>query len=628
MFKKWLICLFLIIYSFAFGYSEQVVVSQFDNYLKPSDKYKLEEKQLDKTYKNYPIQSGKSIKSITINGDSGLYNSIDFNYVDSTTFTYGSGNYSYAGNKKAIMIPFDKASNKDLRFSLTETYTTINESIITYLVEENFSLPIALGNLTKSNTQTGGVKLTYEETEATRKKHLKNYKKQEMMIRISKKGSNLKYDIMEQKNPYKPATITDNTDKFFTGSSYMDFWIGEDNFYGQKNIIAQNTDGTRKIDLRYMSGQIELFGLPNGDYNVEIYTFRYTKGLSSGSLIVTRESDIDFSINKDLKNDAVDVLSFSTENFPKIVAKILTACTSKNVSLEMQEAYDSGVFVKNSTFTNPIPLTEVYINGVKTSLVDGQDTATGFYYYQWDIDVDSINKSIDNKDRKAKFILLDGATEKGNTQVEYVINISTELIVGYPHQTVYAYFPNGKAWTSPVDIDDRTMNRYSKGYKGIRLGSSDSLEKLYSGNSTKSQDLEFNTNSYLWEGNNENKNAVIIKKVKSDAKGTLNGGSSFTYYTQDWSNPNLKYVQETNSTKNETASFTWDSPERNSYTTVNTEKMIFRVVKGNGTITEDGETLPNKYFSPVGNPLVTGENELLEFSNGNRDYVDVVFDAG
>ena len=36
MFKKWLICLFLIIYSFAFGYSEQVVVSQFSTGLAKS----------------------------------------------------------------------------------------------------------------------------------------------------------------------------------------------------------------------------------------------------------------------------------------------------------------------------------------------------------------------------------------------------------------------------------------------------------------------------------------------------------------------------------------------------------------------------------------------------------------
>lgn len=642
---KKILSLFVLLTCIVMGYSEQVVVSIFDSDLENSGNYKLETKS-GENYTNF--SPSEAIKSITLIGDEKSLDEIigakdknlskGFLYNDLSTFGTKGSNFTYGTNKgNAIMIPVTKNtenSTTEKHFSRTESYVNqeTKEVITTYALEEIFYLPAKFGSISKSDTQTGGVKFTYTDStgdtaflEKLRKEYLTIYKNQEYLIRIAKKDSNVKFDIMGKNNAYLPATVADNSDKFFSGTEkYMDFWVSGEKFDKAVNIKS----GNDLVELRYIPGNIEIYGLPKGDYELQIYSFRYTKDTTSrGSLIVTEEGITPFSIAKTLAESSVDILSFSTEEFTKIKSKILTVTTTDidSSKIEIWESKD-GIYsdtITTATKITPEIPTEVYINGTKVTLEAG-GKYNGLFYKIWDIEFTSKNSQSDSIKRTTKFKVTSDSKE---VVTEYILNINTDQVEGYPYQTVFAYYNNSNNWNSPLTISDRNLNPYTKGYKGVKIGNTNNITDFYKGTFTPNVDLVFDENNYNWTGTPSLDNkAIKINKIPSDSKGIFNGGKEFTFYTHKWDNPEIASLSN-----GDRATITWKSPEKNTYTTLIQDKTIFRIVRNGTTGTKQNlstDLLPSNYIDGFsGEGLITSDEELDKFLAGTRDFIDLVFDA-
>lgn len=179
MFKKWLICTFLIIYSFTFGYSEQVVVSQFSTGLAKST--------TKNTYSLTGISNSENIRAIA---SMDLSETLNFSKTITGVFTGITSNlkFDYDTAEKSIAIPVTRNTSSSVvtgKFQLSEkTTSSSNEDIINYLIEETIKLPAKVISLTQATVNTG-VKFTYNEGSA-KAQHLSAYKKQEYMIRITR----------------------------------------------------------------------------------------------------------------------------------------------------------------------------------------------------------------------------------------------------------------------------------------------------------------------------------------------------------------------------------------------------------------------------------------------------------
>ena len=646
MFKKLFVCMFLMIYSLAFAYSDQVVVSQFDISLKESGGYKLS-----------GVNNTGPIRAVKIIDDElDKIPNLDYTGIDTFTST-GSGNFSY-GSKlgKAVIFPVSRNEEKNIKpgvFELSETTIRLDndEPVTNFLIRENFNLPVRMGDLWEVPTeeQNTGKKFKYSEFNESdsekfaqlRANHIKNYKIQQYMIRIVRDREvnteeNTRFDIIGQKNKTPDNSMADqiNSNNFVNGTgAYIDFWVDSDTYDKEQKRISSNTVGD-KVELRFLPGNIEVYGLPKGNYRIEIYSFRYSMDtMSRGTLVVTKERVLNFDVDKNRKEKFVEVTSFSTRDFEKIKATVITATSAKTPVLSVDESYNGGAY-SGVSFNAPQLMESVYIDGALIPLVDGKEATGNLYYNLWTIEYTTAHKILDDQVRQVRFRIND---ENIQALVQYQVSVNVAKITGFPHQTIFAVFKNNPSWKEPFEIDDKNMSKYSQGYRGLRTADTNLLD-LYSGRSLYSSILKEN-DSYNWirDTGAISGNSVAINKVISDSKGVLkhaSTGKDLTYYTTNWT-PALTYIEKVTvdaGTVTDKATFTWNSPDVSSFTTVTQDKMIFRIVKKSAGLTEtiDGSPLPKHYFRPFTNKdsLRSAPADLNSFIYGSSPYVDLVFDAG
>lgn len=635
MFKKRLMCLFLIIYSFVFGYSEQVVVSQFDIGLKNSS--------TNSNYK-YSLTGVTKSEDIKAVNSTDLSDVIDLKKTIGESFT-GSDNsdlkFNYSTGEKSIIIPVTRNTSTSSAisgsFQLTETATVSNETVTNYLIQDSIVLPAKAVVLTQDLTVSTGVKFT--QTDSDKGNNLKYYKMQKYMIRISKSSVNTDYDVIAKLNGMQLANSTDTLNSksyaqsFLDGNkNYVDFLVTADQ-YDKAQSISTNVG----LSLKFMPGDIEVFGLPKGSYRVELYSFRYSKEVTTkGNVVITKEDKKDFSVgNTEFVEDGIDIMNFSSSEFAKIKATILTVGNTTSPSIVVSE--DGVAMTANITATSGA----IYLDSTSSgalAISTGGTSSGGKYYQLWDVVYTTPNSTVNTNTRQVGY-KMNGVYE---ARTNYNVISSTAQYSDKPlYQTVFAGFKDNTFSVGTFEIDDKIMNKYSDGYRSVKTanvtltGSSIDIGTLYKGNgssyATMTTDGAFN-----WVGTTAG-NSVIISKAISDSKGTFQNVNdttkSFAFYTTTWT-PNIVYAESgavlTPTTENpkqaaDTVNFSWTSPSKTSYnTTVNEDKVIFRILKAS----EDSETYRYKPESNS-NPIKesSGAN-LTAFLGGTNQYFDIMFTAG
>jgi len=618
MFKKWLICLFLIIYSFAFGYSEQVVVSQFSTELARSTS--------KNTYSLTGISNSENIRAVA---STDLSETLNFSKSITGVFTGIASNlkFDYDTAEKSIAIPVTRNTSSSVvtgKFQLSEkTTSSSNEDVINYLIEETIKLPAKVISLTQATVDTG-VKFTYNEGSA-KAQHLSAYKKQEYVIRITRGTDNTDYDVIDKKNGFQFATGNNGVEtyakSFMEGTEkYVDFLVTAD-----KYDKAQNVQTDAGLSLKFMPEDIEIFGLPKGSYRIEVYSFRYSKEVTtSGNVVITKEDSKTFTVgNTEFLQEGIDIMSFSSSDFPIIKATVLTIGTTTSPAITVSEDGKSygGATI---TATSGSIYTESSSSGAITVNIGGTSDGNGNYYQLWEVVYTTTNTTIDTLSRTVTY-------KKGSNSASTTYNVisSTAQFTGETYQTVFATFTDKTYGNGVYEINDRTMNKYSNGYRNIRKVDSSGITALYKGISGGEN---MTSSSYNWLGSSA-KNSLIISKAISDSKGTFqevgNTSNNFTFYTTVWE-PNLTYVNESEKTnQDDTVTLTWDSPDKSSYeTTLNEEKVMFRIIRSTGDSTDS-----EKYrYKPEANenPIVESDlTRLTNFMNGTNsvNYYDVMFDT-
>lgn len=639
MFKKWLICTFLIIYSFAFGvdssstFKEQVVVSQFDINLRNSANYLL----------SGAVATG-NIKATTIT-NKDLAESINFNYSENGSFT-GSSTYSYgSGGGTSVMIPVQSSTTTSVKgiFQLIEEDTSSGETVTNYLIDQEFKLPKKDMQITGTNSSTGskGIKFTYSETSK-----ISDYKRQDYMIRISRSSAstdNTYYDIVSKKNGLKLAkteTSETNTTQFLNKTSdYVDFLVSADQYEGEQSLYT-----TAGLGIKYIPGSIEVLGLPNGNYRMEIYSFRYTNEYTNrGSLVITQELVTNsFTIGNTITPNSMEILGFDTSKFPNITAQILTISSAKVLSSDLGVAEATGT-ISDLVIDEITNSGNIYLADGTAMTLDADGKGTDNVYYQkWKITYKSGNTIVDTTTRKSVF---SGVGTGAN--IDYVLYINNVTpIEDYPHQTVFALFDTSKDLNGVYEIDDKNMNKYTFGYRGIKEVSDTTINTMYTGNYNTTATMT--SSSYNWSGTGSSRGLVINKAI-SNSKGEFKKVSgtganiSMPFYILG-AIRDFTYNEEADTTKYDSATFKWTSPEKSSYdTTLSLDKLIFRVVRlgsNASTVSENyvvngntkTGTLPKYYYNPykagTDSILKSSTTDLSNFVNKTTDYVDLVFESG
>lgn len=694
MFKKTIICTFLIITSLVFGYSEQVVVSKFDIGLKNSvditpDSPKDESGNQYNPYKysltgvttKGNIQSieklNKTLGNSVEDEDITLSDVTAFNFISKEKFDTGL-EYKEATGQKAIIIPVDRNTDsivKEGSFNLTDITGSGEDKVINYLIQEKFTLPAKCITLTSQNV-LGGNKFTFSESSDIKRAHLEAYKSQNYMIRIVKTNSfgeegTTNYDIETRQNGILEANIQNNSEenaiRFLEGkSNYVDFTFSGDIYDKELRYNSKNTMKAT-LDVRFKSGEIYIYGLPQrtAGYRIELYSFRYTKdSVSRGSVVITKEASLPFKSENLKIENSINLLGFSSKEFSTIKATILVISDTSSQDFKVKETYNSNTNLMTISNKNIIIPEELYIlpdNGgtpqaIKIDdLTSGYDNETKKYYREYTFEYTTPNLKIDNLIRTVRFEFINDPSIF--TETTYNVSVDVKPLIGEAYQTVYATFDTLPEWKMPLDINDRVMDRYTQGYKGIRVSNQGNIENLYRGQYGSNTELTSGTNDYKWNGTGSGK-SVIINKIISDSKGSLvnkDGEEYFTFYTTKWT-PNLKY-QENEATSydsakkivnsTDTANFSWDSLNSNSYVTVSQDKVIFRIVRLDSSkwlktstvsLEKYNDTKANTY--PIGiTGNESGSNKIEDiisgniasynsFQSGSKGYFDLIFKAG
>lgn len=608
----------------SFG-AEQIVVTTLDTTLKDSSSYTL--------------------SGVTINGSAyGAYSDnntigdvVDFGHTFVNGFT-GSTSLTYAGTlgkEKLAIIPVTKNTSAtsvvEGNFSLKTTSTNSDGDTVTnYLIDEDFTLPMAdTVKLTKSSASSSGVKFTYTESSAAKKAHLNAYKNQEYLIRIVSGTTEKDYDLLNKTNGIALATKDEG---YLTSKGYMDFIVTADQYDSSQNI--KSSSGS--YSLNFLPGNIEVYGLPSGNYIVEVYSFRYTEDSeSTGSCVITKEDSLSFNNTEDSSVEGIYVKDFSTENFPTNAGTILTV-TDANSTL-------------SSISITELKSSSTIYTGTSTSYTSV--TSGGSIYQTWDVSYTlTTGTAIDSEEHTVTF---SGTGAGGNmsTTLTYKPSVqSSEVVTDYPHQTVFQY-TGSKTWSGNYVINDRELNKYTYGYRQVKaVNSGTTPANMYLGDYTSSSTMNFDNSSYSWVGNGDTSKALLINKVISNSKGTITGtAGTYTYYTTEGIS-DLAYTEESNSTKDSIATFTWTSPEKSSYsTTLTQDKILFRIAKVSSSTDLTNTTsytvngvsystdLPKYYYNPSENtyPIIKGNEPgestattaLDSFVDSSSGYIDLIFDA-
>lgn len=624
MFKKWLICLFLIIYSFAFGYSEQVVVSQFDIGLKNSN--------LSSNYKYSlnGVTKSEDIKAVT---STDLSTVIDFNGAIGGSFTGAADDlkFNYSTAEKSVMIPLNRNNSTTVvtgAFQLTETTSVSGESALTYLIQDSIILPARSIALSQDTSVSTGVKFTYNDS--AKAAHLSAYKMQKFMVRIAKSSvTDTNYDVIGKQNGMQLANNIDTSnstsyaESFLDGNTeYVDFLVTADQ-YDKAQSISTNVG----LSLKFMPEDIEVFGLPKGSYRIELYSFRYSKEVTTkGNVVITKEDNKTFSIgDTEFLEEGIDIISFSSAEFDTIKATILTIGNTTSSSITVSE--DGSPMIGTITATSG----SIYVDSTSSGalVVTAGGTLYNSQYYQlWSVVYTATNKTINTDTRTVKYTA--GSKDISTT---YNVISSTPQFTSEPlYQTVFAGFKDTTFSVGTFEIDDRTVNKYSDGYRNVKVSnvnltsSAIDIAALYKGVNGTNMDKS----SYNWLGNTPG-NSLVISKVKSDSKGTFRNindtAKNFTFYTTNWE-PSLSFYESTDvNNDDDTVKVKWSSPGKSTYdATVSEDKVMFRMLKS-GTVSEDYRYKPESNTNPI---LSSTSANLATFlgDTSNSKYFDLLFTAG
>lgn len=617
MIKKWLICTFLIIYSFAFGYSEQVVVAQFDSALKDTAITKKNKENIEYFPYIYSLNNLNKKEQIKAIQSTNLSDAIDFSWSTEKNFNefwFNPGTVEY----KSAIIPVNKnteVTTKTGTFQLAEKgYLDNGEDVTSYLIKEEIVLPAKTIELSPATASTG-IKYTY--TDTAKAQHLSAYKKQEFIIRIAKASAiDTNYDIVNKTNGIQLANTPSKAKSFLEGGiSYIDFLVTGD-LYDKGQSITTDAG----VSLKFMPGNVEVFGLPKGSYRIELYSFRYSKEVTTkGNVIITKEDNESFTVgDTEFLAEGIDIINFSSGSFPTIKATILTVGNTTSPAIIVKE---DGVTTSASiTATTGA----IYLDSLsaETAIAIGGTQAGALYYQLWDVTYTTSNSTINTNTREVTY------TMNGTFDVKTTYNVlstSTDYS-GNPnlYQTVFVTSTNETYGDGTYEIDDRIMNKYSDGYRQIRkLDTSAGIEALYKGISGGESMGQV---GYNWTGTT-NRNSFVISKVISDSKGifrnTSDTSDGFTFYTTTWT-PAIDYKEKSATTHTDTANFSWSAPNKTSYdTSISEDKVIFRMLKS-GTNSENYRYKPEDNS----NPIKSSDLDLTAFLKGTTQYFDAIFTSG
>jgi len=220
-------------------------------------------------------------------------------------------NYDAANQAKAVYFPIKhdiRDEMQELKFDIMgylltsqgaiavdEDGNTISEKKVSGI----YNLPVNLGEVDK-DIGTGGVSLYWNQTSDVASLHKTKYKKEKIMLRLSKvkdaseniiPSESIKYDIYSQQNPLKDGENTGNYEQFINGAGdgYIDF-VFDHIYEGDQRVINSGGD----LEVRHSQGRFFIKGLDAGTYRAHIYTMKYSNEddtSNEGYMVHTFESD-------------------------------------------------------------------------------------------------------------------------------------------------------------------------------------------------------------------------------------------------------------------------------------------------------------------------------------------------
>lgn len=666
--KKIFVVILMLLCSSLFAMEEQVVITYVESGLKNSNEYQLT------GVTNATTMKGVKVSNSTIGGgiqDDSLDSIADFGWNVSSDFGGTNGTFTYSGgaDKKYVIMPVVKnvsqSTLQEGNFSMSEitTNTETGEEIRNIHIDKTFYLPIKGIDIVEDSSYLEGNRFVYQEDNSVVVKHLEAFKKQEYIVRITKGSTPSKYDVYSKQNPVQIVNNTTGSNsefviEFLEGrKNYIDFRFNGDNLDKVTRVTTNYGLG-----MSFIPGKLELFGLPKGQYTLEVYSFRYSTEYSNrGSLVITLEDTVNFEGKGIKENEGISLLNFYPGEAPGLIdATLITVSSSSNTAISVKEEVDTDtkVNVKNLSVAQE-ELTTVYTSSGSITLdATGFDVNTNKYYKKWRVKYES--NIIDKLEKERKvFYILNG--DLANTATaDYIVDYQMPTNLEYPHQTVIAVFNPSKNWEpNKYEIIDRVMPKKTFAYKQIKMVRTLSMEKFFRGEFENEFTLTQDYKDYYWDDAiRKESNAVVFKKPISDSKGTLatidtNGGLSnsiFTFYTTK-SVYDLDYQEGTQTGEpGDKATFSWKNNLKNSHGAVISEdKVIFRIVRlvenVDGTVEKATETtdlsvngidlkfeIPKYYYKHYEATNIIGSgNELTNinsFVDGTNKYVDLVFESG
>lgn len=631
--KKYLMGLLFVICTLSIYSYNQVIVSYIDGGLLESDNYELTNYSLEDQMKGF--------------SSSGFEDILNFSYSGENNFTKVGDNYQYSSStQEYLMVPVVKnivSSVSKGEFILSENEALSDGDYLRkILIDENFALPAVGIDLTEESISVGN-KFTYSEDGNIVKEHFTEYKNQEYLIRISRRGTSAAYDIYGKNGQLRvgDASALSFLEKT---TNYLDFRFDGDD-YGQ----IQEEKTSYGIDAKFVPGDIRIGGLPNGDYTLSLYSIRYSSTITNkGYMVISLEDEINFSADDIDTGDELIVTHLYEGAHPNIAIEGVVISTSSTPTISVREVYNS---TENTISSGTITLTALdkfYVDSTQTITLgaDGYNLSDGKYYKKFNIEYESTFTSKDNLSRQV--YISSGATE---VVEEYKVEWnSLPLITDYPYQTVIAFYTASKEFGGdPYEIIDNGMSKYTYGYRGVKYISGSNLDSIIRGSYTNTVSLSFNDDTYLWEGTSGSQQSIIINKVVSDSKGSYyrtasSPGSYLDFYTNG-NLQNFTYEEEGSAEKDDNATFYWSDSEQNSNDVIiSDDRLIFRISRieegGTGLVSKDyyvrgtkySENLPEYYLdlynnlNPIG--TFTEKTAIENFVTGSRDYVDLIFKKG
>lgn len=631
------IFMFLILFPlfYVLGAERQVVISKIDIGLQNSNNYHFG-----------TLSPTSTIKGI--NG-SALDTILEFQTTSEKNFTYNSTtqkySYPYDSKEPYIIFPVTYNSSSSIKTDnirlVQEELTETNDILTKIIIDETINLPAALISLSNSSSSSSGNLFTYTENSSLVQQHFERFKKQEYMIRISKGTNDFDYDPYNKLNKIKPAITNDSA--FLNGTlDYLDFYFSGDDYTKLQKILTN-----QGLQVSFVPGRIEVFGLPQGSYTIGLYSFRYSTEFSDkGNVVITRESKLNFtSKTVDITKNLI-IRNFDTVTHPIVSGELILISSTTNPSYTIRERQgSSGTYTNITPTSTMVPLTSTfYYDSINSISPDSKGLFGGKYYYKVNFTYTSPfpnkNATIRNVEFKS------GSTTE--VMAYYTIYDTLAKFTNYPYQTIITQWKNSQDFgLGAYSISDKLLSPSTYGYRGIKFVNSTSIKDAYMGSYTNNTNLNFNSGTYAWDGTGSTQRTLMIQKVVSDSKGIFanNSKNFFTFYTLK-NLQNLIYEQESLTEVPENASFLWqDSPRSSFGVIVSDEELIFRITKLSSSSDTGMETklysvagtsysvsLPKYYMDPYTNtnPIGTyNETTNIEsFVAGTKPYLDLIFKKG